>query len=334
LSLKGQWVKEIDTMKNVNLISRLVKKSQKRWKREFEKEECGNFVIKGGTANKTGFWVYSDTNLRIKEPVYIPIKADQKTAEHINNNVIIAQEGSELTVVLDYLPKVEGGGVFEGKTRVYAKENSVINLIKIQRFADNAKNIESTVVFLGEYAKLNLISVELGSNTTNSSTIVNLIGNGSEAEVSTIYLIDKKRSMDLSYTFNHRGIGSRSSLEGRGALQNEGRKIFRGNIKFKQGAKKARGCETENVLLLDPLVKSETIPAIYCHEDDVQGQHAASAGRINENQLFYLMSRGMSEKEAKRMLVEASFQFVLEKIPLDSLRKIISEEVERRINDV
>ena len=81
-------------------------------------------------------------------------------------------------------------------------------------------------------------------------------------------------------------------------------------------------------------IRDSSIPALLCDEDDVEGEHAASAGQIDENRLFYLMSRGLDEREAKKLIIEASFRPVIEKIPLENLRKLISNEVDRRlIND-
>lgn len=110
-----------------------------------------------------------------------------------------------------------------------------------------------------------------------------------------------------------------------------GTKVFRGNLDFKRGARHSKGVEEEYVVLLDPTVKSHSIPALLCDEDDVQGEHAASAGQINENQLFYLMSRGLNERESKKLIVEASFRPILDKLPLEDLRETINKEIDRRL---
>ena len=85
------------------------------------------------------------------------------------------------------------------------------------------------------------------------------------------------------------------------------------------------------MLLLDKGVKSDAVPLLLCREDDVQGNHAASAGQVDETQLFYLMSRGFSYSEALKLLVEASFRPVLERIPNTRLREAIDAEIHRRL---
>ena len=131
----------------------------------------------------------------------------------------------------------------------------------------------------------------------------------------------------------HKGVRSLSNIETKGVLMDESRKVFRGNLYFKKGARASKGVEGEYVLLLDPKVKSDSIPGLFCEEDDVQGEHAASAGQMDKDKLFYLMSRGLSERESKKLIVEASFRPVIDKIPLISMRDMLMEEIERRLLD-
>jgi len=101
---------------------------------------------------------------------------------------------------------------------------------------------------------------------------------------------------------------------------------------MKRGAKKAKGNESEVVLLLDKTVRSDAIPALWCSEDDVQANHSASAGQIDENKLYYMMSRGLSIDEAKLLMVEASFNPVIDTLPSDTMRESIRDYIGRRIS--
>lgn len=108
-------------------------------------------------------------------------------------------------------------------------------------------------------------------------------------------------------------------------------KIFKGTLDFKKGASRSKGIEEEYAILLDKTVKADAIPLLLCEEDDVEGQHAASAGQIDSDKLFYLMSRGLDEKEAKKLIVEASFTPIIDKIPMEYLKEEITKEIHRRI---
>ena len=129
----------------------------------------------------------------------------------------------------------------------------------------------------------------------------------------------------------HRGARSISKIDTKGVLLDRAKKVFNGKLDFKRGARHSKGEEEEYVILLDPTVKSDSIPALLCEEDDVEGAHAVSAGQINEDKLFYLMSRGLDERESKKLIVEASFRPIIDKIPIEDLRREVKDEIERRL---
>lgn len=179
--------------------------------------------------------------------------------------------------------------------------------------------------------KINWVSIELGGNLTGSNYTTILNGDYSEGNLSSIYLGDGDRKLDLAYSMIHKGRRSNSNIDSKGVLMDESKKVFRGNLIFKKGARTSKGVEGEYVLLLDPSVKSDSIPGLFCEEDDVSGEHAASAGQIDKDKLFYLMSRGLSEREAKKLIIQAAFRPVVDKIPSEELRISINGEIERRI---
>lgn len=270
-------------------------------------------------------------NTKIINPIKIEFNMDNKNPIVIDKNIIIAEANSEATIVFDYSSNEEVEGFHNGLTVVYAKENAVVNIIKIQRMNNNSRSFDSNIGFVEGQGKVNWLSVELGSSISGCNYTTFLEGESSESNLSSVYLGDGTRKMDLGYSMIHQGPRSISNIETKGVLKDQAKKVFRGNLDFKRGARRSRGVEEEYVILLDPTVKSDSIPALLCEEDDVEGEHAASAGQIDENRLFYLMSRGLDEKQAKKLIVEASFRPIIDKIPLEALRELISHEVERRL---
>ena len=105
-----------------------------------------------------------------------------------------------------------------------------------------------------------------------------------------------------------------------GVLTGSADKILRGTVDFRRGAKRGVGHESEDVLLFSPTARNRTAPLILCGEEEVEGQHAASVGRLDESKLYYLRSRGLSESQARRLMVDARFAPAIEKIPLEELR--------------
>lgn len=302
----------------------------------FIKKEEGYGVSKemvelGEKQYNSGVFVHAPKNTKLKEPIRLDYKLDEANPIVIDNNIIIAEENSEITVVIDYSTIDEAEAFHNGITKVYAKDGAVVNVIKLQRMNDKSQHFDSHVSYSGYGAKVNFIQVELGAKNSITNYVNNLDDENSECSISSIYLADGERYIDLSYLMNHRGRRSISNIETRGALKDKAKKVFRGTLDFKKGASRSKGSEEEYAILLNKGVKSDAIPLLLCQEDDVEGQHAASAGQIDSDKLFYLMSRGLDEKEAKKLIVEASFTPIIDKIPLKDLREAISEEIHRRL---
>lgn len=281
--------------------------------------------------SNSGITLYISKNTKINKPIRIEFNLDNENPVLIDHNIIVSESGSESTIVFDYSSNNEIEAFHNGLTKVYAMENSVVNIIKIQNLNHNSYNFDSNVAYVKGRGKVNWISVEIGSSISSSNHTTYLENEGSESNLSSIYLGDGSRKMDLEYSMIHKGPRSISNIETRGVLMDNSMKVFRGNLDFKKGARRSKGVEEEYVILLDPTVKSHSIPALLCEEDDVEGEHAASAGQIDENKLFYLMSRGLSEREAKKLIVEASFRPIVDRIPLEDLRQTINDEIERRL---
>ena len=279
----------------------------------------------------SGITLRLSKNTKLDDPINIKFLLDYDNSTLVDYNIIIAEEGSEATIIIDYTSDSSSNGFHNGLTKVYAKENSVINVIKLQRLNDKSQSFDSNLAFVEGHGQVNWVSIELGSNISGANYTTYLDGEASEGNLSSIYIGDGSRKLDLGYTMIHKGIRSISNIESKGVLMDEAKKVFRGNLYFKQGSRLSKGSEEEYVILLDPKVQSHSIPGLFCEEDDVQGAHAASAGQLNKDKLFYLMSRGLSERQAKKMIIESSFRPIIDKIPLEDIRKKITDEIERRI---
>lgn len=279
----------------------------------------------------SGIQLYIPKNVKVLNPININFNMDEKNPTVVEQNIIVAESGSQVTIVFDYSTDSDTEAFHNGLTKVYANENSVVNIIKVQRMNDKSHSFDSNVAIVRSHGKVNWISVEIGSNYSASNYLTKLNEDCSEGHLSSMYLGDGVRKIDLEYSMIHKGIRTISNIDTKGVLKDSAEKIFKGNLDFRTGAKHSVGSENEYITLLDPTVKSDSIPALLCGEDDVQGEHAVSAGQINENQLFYLMSRGLSEKESKKLIIESAFRPIIDKISSNELRQIINNEIARRL---
>ena len=283
---------------------------------------------------------YNSSNLihigestKAEEPVLIEYVLDEKNNVLIDNNVIVAEKNSELTVIIKYSTDSDELALHNGIAKIYAKDGAKVTLIKIQNMNDKSKHFDSNVAFVGYEAKVKNISIEIGSQISVTNYMSDLEKTLAESEIKSIYFRANEDRIDLSYSSIHRAMRSKSNIETRGVLKDNAKKIFRGTLDFKKGAIKSVGAEEEHVILLSPTVKSDSIPLLLCSEDDVSGAHAASVGNIDENKLFYLMSRGFSEKEAKKLIIEGAFSGIIDEIKVEEIKEEVMDNIIRRFEN-
>lgn len=270
---------------------------------------------------------------KLDRPLIINQYSSNKRSRINEYNYIFLGEDSAATIVFDYSNEDESETIHSRVTEIHVADNAVANIIKLQRGNNSSLNLDYNTAEVYGAGEINWYTIEVGSRESISSYHTELKGYGSGGFLSSIYFVDQERDFDLNYTMELTGARSLGRIESRGVLMDKARKMFRGNLIFNTGAVRADGSEKETVLLLSPEARSETIPALYCGEEDVSGEHAASAGRISDKQLYYLMSRGLSLSEARRVLVESSLNPLIERIPLLEIREIINEEIQRRLYD-
>ena len=117
-----------------------------------------------------------------------------------------------------------------------------------------------------------------------------------------------------------------------GALKDRSKKHFKGTIDFKKGSKKAKGNENEFCMLLSDTARSIALPMLLCSEEDVEGNHSSAAGKIDDKEMFYIMSRGFDRAEAMKLLVRAKFNKILKQIRNEELIKEVLKEIDLRLS--
>lgn len=265
-------------------------------------------------------------------PVFLAHTLDSAHPAAVAHQAIYARAGSELTVV--ELCRAEAGvdGFCATLTQIYAEAGAHVRLIQVQLLGSESRRWSAVGIKAEAGAKVELVRSELGGGVTACGSRALLTGDNSEYDLDTIYFGDKDRVLDFNDVVEHLGRETVSELHSAGVLADLSDKILRGTIDFRRGAVHAVGHESEDVLLFSPTVRNRTAPLILCGEEQVEGQHAATVGRLDEAKLYYLGSRGLSPAQAKRLMVEARFAPALEKLPDETLREEIMAYLGRRLD--
>ena len=198
----------------------------------------------------------------------------------------------------------------------------------------SAENVARRIkISVGNSARVEFISADVGNGDYSADVEIELVGDDSAANLEAVYFGDGNRRLDLNYVIRQRGKRTQATMNVRGALAEHCDKIFRGTLDFQRGSKGSTGRELEEVIILSPGTRNRSVPLMLAAEDEVDGHHAVSVGRLDEEKIFYLMSRGLDKSEAERLIVEAAFNPVVEKIPDENLRGELLETLQRRLGE-
>lgn len=228
-------------------------------------------------------------------------------------------EGEERTIVTS----------FASASRVTAEigKNAALRLIQIRRGGDGT-SVNDVRVKCAEGARFEWYRVVLGGAATYDNCSVELAGDRSSFAAEIGYRLDGDDVLDANCEAIHTGKKTESSINASGVLSGKASKLLRGTIDLRNGCKGAVGNELEDVLLMDETVRNRSVPVILCAEEDVVGNHGATIGRLDENVIYYLESRGMARGAVYEMMAKAKLDAVIRMIPDKTTRKELLQEVE------
>ena len=253
-----------------------------------------------------------EVNIDIKESINDPIEfiydfAGDNLINLININCF---ENVEANIVFKYISKNEKSSFHHLKQVINVRKNANINVTVVNLLNDSSTSLiasESNVLEDGVLIQ-NLIDIggKIKISNYESTTY-----NGSASYLNNIYLGNNNDIIDMNYHYINNGISSTTNIESQGVLNNDAIKNFRGTIDFISGCSKSVGKENENCVLLSNSCVSRSVPILLCGEENVEGAHSVSSGKIDESKLFYMTSRGLKEEEAKKMILMSNFNEII-----------------------
>ena len=235
-------------------------------------------------------------------------------------------DDSELTVVMDY---VGGLGTAAIQTKAVVGKNAVLRLVQVQRMDGNARFINDAGARCEEGGRVEWTRLVLGGKESFDGFSAALEGDGSSLAVDAGYRLAGDERLDMNYEAVHTGRKSNCEMSVAGVLSDRAFKLLRGTIDLRRGCAGAVGNEVEDVLLMDETVRNQTVPVILCAEEDVAGNHGATIGRLDEQLIYYLESRGLEREAAYEMMARARVDAVIRRIPDEkTVRSLLPEERE------
>ncbi|MGG3451636.1 Fe-S cluster assembly protein SufD [Domibacillus aminovorans] len=279
-----------------------------------------------------GVFLYVPKNVEIKEPVQAVFIQDDKNAAIFNHVIVVAEANSSVTYVENYISTVETeAGVANIVTEVIAGDNARVSYGAVDTLAENVTVYVNRRGVTAPHAHIEWSLGSMNDGDTVSENVTNLIGDGSYADTKMVVVGSGKQSMNFTTKVVHFGKHTEGYILKHGVMKDEAKAIFNGIGKIEHGASKSNAEQESRILMLSEKARGDANPILLIDEDDVTAGHAASVGRVDPLQLYYLMSRGITKREAERLVIHGFLAPVVNKLPIENVKKQLKGIIEGKV---
>ena len=268
-------------------------------------------------------------NVEIKEPIVLEFSLDEDNISLVENINIIFNENSKADFIIKYISNDENEQFHYLKQETKACNSSRGSITIVNMINESSNSFVAIENIIEDNARIDYNIIELGGKNKISNYYAKLQGNMSKNVVKNLYMGNNNNTIDINYNIEMYGQKTKCKIESQGAINDQCKKNFKGTIDFKENAKKAIGSENENCILLSDTAKSKSLPMLLCHEEDVEGEHGVSSGKIDDDKLFYIMTRGISKNEAKKLIVKAHLNDIIKNIKDESTQNEILTKIDQ-----
>ncbi|WP_028609901.1 Fe-S cluster assembly protein SufD [Paenibacillus harenae] len=281
-----------------------------------------------------GVFVYVPKNVEVELPLQAILYNDNSEATFAPHILIVADSHSRVTYV-DCVVSEQGTAaapfVHPSIVEVFVKPGAHVRFGSIHSMGETGVDMTIRRAVIENDGQMEWIIGDLNDGNTLSDTKSVLKGQGSTSDAKVISVGKNAQQNSLTTQAVHFGKSSDSNMVTRAVMKDSASAIINGITKIEHGATKANGVQTEKVLMLSPKARGDANPILLIDEDDVTAGHAASVGQVNPEQVYYLMSRGISKQDAERLIIYGFLAPVVSEIPVEAVRVQLQRLLERKL---
>lgn len=278
-----------------------------------------------------GIFLYVPRNVELEVPLqglFWLSGADSAIIPHI---LIVAEASSRVEFVANYVAgHGDQGAMNNSVIEAFVGPNARVRVATVNNLSDSAVDVTYRRSIVDRDAQLEWIVADLSDGRVISDNTSHLNGEGGNVRVRTVAMGAGEMRANITSTIHHRGRHTASDINARSVMKDSASSILNSITKIEKGASKSDGQQSGKVLMLNPKARGDANPILLIDENDVTAGHAASVGRIDPLQMYYLMSRGISKTEAEKLIIFGFLDAVISEIPSESLRRRIHRVIERK----
>ncbi len=293
------------------------------------------FVARNDAAWRGGAFVYVPAGKRLELPAQIAAVHDANRAAIGFRTLIVLEEGAEAEVWEQWLASdPDRAGLFNTVTELFVGPGASLRYVSAQGLGERSWVFATQRAELERDATLDWVALGFGSSRGKVRMDTRLAGAGSHARVTGAYVGDGSQHLDFDTSQQHAAPSTVSDLAFRGVLGGEATAVWRGIIRVEPGAQQTDAFQESRNLLLSKSAHADAIPGLEIEADDVRCTHAAAVAQIDAEQVHYLRAHGLSEAEAKRLVIEGFLEALVERLKEGPIRAAVSVALERRLGEI
>jgi len=279
-----------------------------------------------------GVFVYVPKNVEVETPLQAVYIHDNPEAALFNHVIIVADDNSSVTYVENYLSTGEfDNTVVNIISEVLTHSNAKVTYGAVDNLAKGVTTYVNRRGVAGRDSKIEWALGLMNDGDTISENVTYLMGDGSFGDTKTVVVGRGEQKQNFTTKVIHYGKNSEGYILKHGVMKDSASSIFNGIGKIEHGATKSNAEQESRVLMLSEKARGDANPILLIDEDDVTAGHAASVGRVDPIQLYYLMSRGIPKQEAERLIIHGFLAPVVNELPIEGVKKQLVEVIERKV---
>ncbi|HZJ23434.1 MAG TPA: Fe-S cluster assembly protein SufD [Anaerolineales bacterium] len=285
--------------------------------------EEGKFSALAGAFAQNGVVLYVPKGVIVEEPLHSVLWGPGADLAHTSHILVLVDDGASVTYVHESASPDETGSnsMHAGIVELQVMQEASLKFVELQSWGRHVWNFSHERARVDRAGKLDWIFGAIGSRLTKNFSELDLAGEGAQGRMSGFYFTDGNQHLDHDTQQNHLSQNTTSDLLFKGALKGRSRSVWQGMIYVAPGAQKTDGYQANRNLILSDGARADSIPGLEILADDVRCTHGATVGKLEQEPLFYLKSRGIPQAEAEKIVVEGFFDPIFQRIPFEGVRE-------------
>ena len=276
------------------------------------------FVALHGAVWSGGSFVYVPKGVKVDIPLQSYFRLNSPESGQFEHTLIIVEEGASLHFIEGCsAPKYNKVNLHAGCVELYVKDNAYLRYSTIENWSKNMLNLNTKKAIVGKNAQIDWVSGSFGSKISMLYPMSILNGEGAKTEYTGISFAGKGQNLDTGFKVIHNAPNTSSLINSKSISKNGGAATYRALVRINENSKNSKCSVSCESLMLDDISRSDTIPVNDIRTDDVEFSHEAKIGKISDQSIFYLMSRGLSEEDAKAMIVRGFADPISKELPIE-----------------